>query len=332
MKLLLKMTAGKVFFKLFILSFLCRLISFAQEEIPVEIKRGHIYSQWTINESVKANVMLESGFSKIVFNEDFIKNNLGELNVTLIEASETARISFWGENRSYKVSYYVKDSLLINGRKQLVEAVVVNFSSTSHRHKDIIFPIADLNTRVELDIVNKYMKSIGRDTEVTDEFYRYPMKYDRFTKGLYFTTSLKVYDEFGNENKLTGDFLFDLGNPNAFFLNKNVPEVSQFILKTSDIHLKDTSMIQTTATKDREITVLMPERIQFANIDMQDHYIPSMKFASSANSDRYSGCIGNRFFENFVVIFDFENQTMHLKPTSEKVKFITPPNEKDTDN
>lgn len=312
--------------KTFLLTFLlfsCAWnISTAQEtKLPLEMKSGHLHSQWIINDTIETKVFLETGFPKIVISETFAKKHLQSL-IKMVEAPENTYIALWNnDNQKYKVSYLINDSLIINGKKIKIDALVTDFSTQkSWVSCDIIFPLFDLSGQTELNIKEKYMKVNYKNEYAPTDFIVYDVQTDSRTKGLYITTTLRIYDTSGEKEELTGNFLLDLGAGNAFFLNKNQSKVSTFVTQSDRMHLKDTTQFK--PNPKTELSIIMPNRIEFDNIEIKGHFIAAMKIFASNQSNSYIGMIGNPFFANFIVIFDFDNNKLYLKPNSDKVKIV----------
>lgn len=297
-------------------------ISFAQEmKFPLERKNGKLLSQWTINNTIEAEVFLETGFPKIVISENFAKKHLYHL-VKMTEAPVNTYIALWDSpNQRYKVSYQINDTLIVNGEKLKIDALVTDFAARkSWENCDIIFPLFDLSSKIELNIKENYMK-INHESEFPSTgIIVYEAKRDNRTKGLYITTTLKIFDTYNKSEELSGNFLFDLGAGNTFFLNKNLSEVSTFVAQSDRMQLKDTTRFQ--PNHKAELSIIIPDRIIFDKIEIKETFIAAMKLFASNSSNKYVGVIGTSFFTHFIVIFDFDNNKLYLKPNSDNVKIF----------
>ena len=296
----------KTFFLILIFLVSAWSISIAQEmKLPLERKNGKLHSQWTINNTIEAEVFLETGFPKIVISENFAKKHLNNL-VKMTEAPVNAYITLWDTpDQRYKVSYSINDTLLINGKKIKIDALVTDFAARkSWENYDIIFPLFDLGSKIELNIKEKYMRINHESEFLSKEIIVYEAKRDNRTKGLYITTTLKIYDTSNETEELSGDFLFDLGAGNAFFLNKNLPEVSTFVAQSDRMQLKDTTRFQ--PNKQAELSIIIPDRIIFDKIEIKETFIAAMKMFASNSSNQYVGMIGTSFFAHFIATFDFD--------------------------
>ena len=293
----------------------------AQEvKLPLEIKSGHLNSVWKINDSIDAKVFLETGFPKIIVNESFALKNLQSV-VQMEKASEDTYIALWGGKNKFKVSYVIKDSLLINGKKEEFDAFVVDLSKIrAWKDFDVIYPLRDLSGAVEINIKDNYIVLDKDVKELTSDFIEFDAKADNKTKGLYITTSLQVYDTLNTKEELRGNFLFDLGAANAVFVNRNLPEVEEFVSKSDRVVLKDTTKF--TPNKRTKLAILMPDKIQLANVVLRKNFIVAMKMYKSKTSSQYVGMIGNKFFVNFIVVFDFNKNKVYMKPNSDIVEIL----------
>lgn len=299
----------------------CITLGVSSQIIPVEKKGGHLISTWTLNEDIKARVFLETGFPIIVFDESFIKKNLKELGIKLQVPDSPQRVGMWGENETYKVSYIIKDSILINGRRIAIDAVVIDAKEVkSWKNRDIIFPLRDLNCRVELNINKGYIRLMDDLEKIPEGYVSYAANSDPATKALYMNTIMKVFDADGKSEELQGNFQLDLGAANAVYVNKNLKESSDFMARCSRMIMKDTSRIQ--GPKEMDLSIIMVDKIHINNIELNGEYVVAMRYAKTKNSDKYSGNIGNRFFLHFNVIFDFDKEIIFLEPTSNKVKIL----------
>lgn len=284
-------------------------------KIPIEKRKGHLYSQWKLNNSIDANIFLESGFPIIVLSEQFASKYSNELSLKLI-ATDDEYVSLWNSDNKYKVLYHINDTLIINGVIQILDAIVVDFSEIeAWNDYDIIYPISDLKGKIEINIKEEYMRLLDTLNDIND-FNVYEVKKDKNTKGLYMKTTLIIYDTLMIKETLTGKFLLDLGAGNAIILNKNLKTVEKFVEKSDRMILKDTTRI---ATKGKNnLSIIIPHKIELSNIIIESSFIAAMKYNSTRSANKYVGIIGNSFFENFTAIFDFDNNKLYLKPNSEK--------------
>ncbi len=290
------------------------------QKIPIGKKGGHLISIWTLNKDIKARVFLETGFPKIVFSESFVKNNSKTLGIELKTPEKDLHVGLWGTKDKYKVTYIIKDSIIVNGIQMEIDAVVIDTKNIkSWKERDIVFPLRDLNRRVEINIDKNYMQIMDDSETIPDEYIAYTANSDPATKALYFNTTLKVFDKNGKAEELSGNFQLDLGAANAIYVNKNLKQSADFVARCSRMTMKDMSNVS--GPKEMNLSIITPNKLQIGNIELKGYYIVAMKYAQSKNSDKYSGNVGNAFFSNFSVIFDFNNEKIYFKPISKKVKF-----------
>ena len=310
----------KLFFSIL---FVCLYnVLIAQEtKLPLEMKGSHLFSQWKLDDTIDVKVFLETGFPRIVFSEKFAKEYL-QGTTNMVEAPEDTFITLWNnDNQKIKVTYFINDSLIINGEKLKIDALVADVKNQkSWASRDMVFPLRDLKGKVELNIDEKYMKILDYTELLSTDFFEYDVMSDSRTRGLYMTTTMQIFDAFGEKEELKGNFLLDLGAAGAFFLNKNLSEVVEFVSLSDRMMLKDTTLFK--QNPKTELSIIMPERIQVNNIEITGNFIAAMKIFASNASNNYVGIIGNSFFANFVIVFDFENNKFYIKPNSDRVKVI----------
>jgi len=279
-----------------------------------------LYSEWKLNNNITAKVFLESGFPIIVMSEKFIANYAKDLGLNIEIPPEDEFVSVWGNSGKTKVKYHINDTLVINGKSQVLDAVVIDFSEIkAWKDYDIVFPISDLTGIVEINIKEKKMR-ILEALNVTKEFNVYDMNFDQNTKGLYLNMELNIYDTLGVKETLKGNFLFDLGTGNAFVLNKNSKKVREFVTISDRMILKDSTRIETKGIN--ELSVIIPDKIGIENIVIKELFVVAMKYNSTLSSDKYIGTVGNSFFKEFITIFDYDNNKLYLKSNSENVSFV----------
>lgn len=223
-----------------------------------------------------------------------------------------------GKTNETKVSYLIRDTLQFNGRNIFVDALVANVSNVkSWKSKDIVFPLRDLPGIIEINISGKYMIVDRSPKKLLENHEVFEVKFDKNVKGLFLTNTLIVHDSLGTEEKLTGNFLLDLGAPNALFVNRDLEEVEDFVSRSDRMLLKDTTKFK--PNPHTKLGIIMPDQFYIGNISCKGEFIVAMKMFGG-NSEKYTGIIGNRFFSHFIVTFDFENNKICMKPNSDKVE------------
>lgn len=295
-------------------------LSAQENRILIEKKGGHLYSTWVLNDNIRANVFIESGYPKIIFSKSFIEQHLDALNVRLEQPADSIYVSFWSDGKRYKVLHTINGTMKINGIGLTIDALVVDTDEIpSWGDRDILFPISDLQKRVELNIGKGYMRILDDSEIISEEYVAFDVSKDHFTKALYLTTTLKAFDADGKWEEVSGNFQLDLGAGNAFMLNKNQPEVQAFIQAVDRMLLKDTTQIK--GPKGMDISVVMSDKVRLSNVEIDKGFIVGLKYRGK-NSNLYTGSIGPSFFQHFTIIFDFESSKFYLKPTSDKVTII----------
>ncbi len=297
----------------------CHYKMIAQEvKLSLEFKSGHLFSEWLLNDTIPTRVMLETGFPKVVINEKFVNKYL-KGKVKMEKAPENTQIALWGRKGSNKVSYFIKDTLVINGKEIMIDALVSDFSSNkSWKNRDIVFPLRDLPGITEVNIKDQYM-IIDRSLKYSSDYLEFNVEYDEGTKGLYLETSLNIFDSLQTKEILKGRFLLDLGAPNAIFLNRTNSKVENFVNQSDRMILKDTTRFKPNPRMN--LSIIMPNKINIDKISLKGEYIVALNLFGK-QSEKYIGIIGNHFFKNFTIIFDYERNKICLKPTTDNVFFL----------
>lgn len=308
----------KTIFVILLILFCIGKTGMAQNKIPLTLQGSHLASTWTINDTINAQVFLESGFPKMVIHEKFAKEHFAHSAIHTTQAPEKAFVSLWSATEKYKILYFIEDTLTINGKKTAVHALVVDFTPIkAWRDYDIIFPVHDLNGCIEINITDGYMKVPEPLNNTPTGFFSYPAHHDEHTNGLYIQATLHATDTMGRTETLSGNFLMDLGAGNTFILNRNSPAVETFIAQADRMLLKDTTRFNAKGKKD--LAIIIPHKITLENIELKKQIIPALRFSTAKLPHDFAGCIGNAFFKNFVVIFDFTRSIIYLKPQSDNV-------------
>lgn len=290
------------------------LICFSNQLISQEIKlpisniAGHNISEWIIGDDIKARVMLESAYPIIVINEDFALKHLSDL-VELKPASKGLKLGTWQNNKTVPVSYVIKDSIKINGQNVFIEAMVADYSNNKiWKSRDIMFPIADLPGKTLLNINDGFM-IMNFDGDLSD-FTAIETHYSEKVKGLDFQGNLKITDSLGTSEILHGKFIFDLGSPNALFINRKIDEVEEFIVRSDRFLIKDTSRFP--QNPHLNMAVIAPKEYTINSLTVSESYVIARNLYGG-KSKGYTGIIGNGFFKKFIVVFDFKSNTIYFK-------------------
>jgi hypothetical protein len=117
-------------------------------------KTNHIRTIFLVNDSIKANVLLETGIQNPFLDDSFME----KLNIHLKPSPKTASKYLL---KVVKDSYVSNDSVKING------TYFRGLTSQDTKHMgdsiDIVFPLIDLGDIVELNIGKGYMKKLNRN-------------------------------------------------------------------------------------------------------------------------------------------------------------------------
>ena len=291
----------------------------AQIKFPLEVKSGHLISTWQVAGSSNTRVFLELGFPTLVIDKHFADQHLAG-QVTFKEPNQQNSIVLWAEQKQHQIISLINDSIHVNGKKIFLNAVVADLSLIPEwKEYDMIFPIKELGQVIKINLQNLSLE-VGGDITLDASSCVWKMQPDSDTKGLFMYGKLEIFDSCGMAEKLSRNFLLDLGAANAFYLNSNHPEVEQFLERSKRMKLDESSYKTSSSLKN--INVLVPEIVHFQNVEIFENHIVSIKLYNSGRTENYFGIIGIRFLENFETTIDFSGNILILKPITSVARII----------
>jgi hypothetical protein len=291
---------------------LFQLIAYSNEvKLPLNFKKGHLYSEWKINDSIPTKIMLETGFPKIVISKSYafkhFKNKLEELE-------SPRKIKLWGQNKTMEVNHIIKDSISIEGNIIYINALIADMTdSKAWKQIDMVFPIRYLPGITEINIQNNELIINKHRKNKQTDFLECKAYYDPNLKGLYIKSTLSLYDKENNKEELRGKFLIDLGAPNHLFLNRDNEQSENFVQKVEKFKLKDTTKFK--PNHKTKLAILIPDYFKIDKFTCRKAFIVAMRMFGKS-SKKYNGIIGNKFLSNFIVQFDFKRNRIYMKVLS----------------
>lgn len=284
---------------------------FSYWSAKITMAKGHLYSDWIFN-GVKGNVFLESAFPKVVFDESFIKKNNSSLKFDLKPAPDNMKIAFWGAKKTHKVSYIFSDSVVINGNKLWIDALVVDLAKVDNQKRDIIFPIDLLNCGAEINIKKKYIKLFDPETYNTNNMTAYDISIDTSRRRRLYLIEGEIYACSKKDTAtLKGNFLLDLGAGNTISVNKNNDLTSSFLKQAYKTQSTTPHVVD--AGNLTNVTVIMPDYLYFDKFLLPIHTFISAMTLQTYGNDSFNAILGNHFFEHFIIAFDFVNNKFYLR-------------------
>ncbi len=272
---------------------------------PFKIKNGHLYVDGFLNEEVQINVLLTSNAELALLDERFVNKNREKLGMTLMAPKQRLSTSLATDYMVREVKYLVKDTLSFGGKNIAINGWVTDLSDQSY---DMILPIHSFLDPVEINFPQRRLW-VGRpQNDYLSQFYGYDLRWDSTYRTPYISTVLTVHGK-GGAYELVGDFAFHLLNANALTLNRQRPEVEEFLAKASKI------VTNLPEEPHRNLVQIGSRRFMIAGITDYSNYLIAMKLDPDENL--FSGILGVMFLQNFTVIFDRDK--IYFKPSNSRV-------------
>lgn len=284
--------------------------SYSSIAIPVEIKNGHIVSEYQFSDRLSGTIALESGFPKIVIDARFASELL-EKNKQLKKEDSDASIFTWGDEEPLSVDYILAGGFEIFGKTIDTDILVVDLEDHySWKNYDVIFPIKYFDSQVGFNLKDNLM-TVGNDLIKDENDYQIlDVFQDENVNGLAIESTFYVSDSTGYTESISGNFLFDLGGANALYLNLNQSNVKEFVQNFQSIVL-DPSKYASNSSIDMK--VLAPDKIRIEGFEVQNDYIVAIAIKKYGNADKYTGMIGIDFLKRYEFIFDFHRGRVYMK-------------------
>lgn len=252
--------------------------------------------------------MLESGIPYLVLDSAYVFAHQKELNLNLEVRTVTMNLS----GKRIKCRYLKRDSIYINNLLYVGKILVGNLRS---KNKDLLLPlqkltnVLDNDTRIyELDMQQGYLIALSHKSLNLKrrEYQNLPMTNDAYKKMYAIKQKYTLSLSSGKEYSIKGDFLLDLGNAAFLFFLTQHPAFQKFI-------------------KETPVKVVQPKNRAGKPLPLKAFYAPKSKIGESLFKGhtvgitsclpRFStvGILGLKYFQQFNVIFDFDNKRLYLK-------------------
>jgi hypothetical protein len=165
------------------------------------------------------------------------------------------------------------------------------------------------------DILHRYTIKIDFNKRVlslfdSEEFVTYPEGDDVGIEVNSLVSSVPLTITFPGGKKIDGEFMIDLGAPINVLINSPVAEINGLF---TTLEMRKEREFRTQADVQTAVAALAESvRIgKFECADM-DIYISTSEKGLFAVT-KYAGIVGNKFFQNFNVIFDYKRKRLHIE-------------------
>lgn len=250
--------------------------------IPFELKSGYLVFSVPIEPSGSLSLLFDTGCQTTTIGQDVLDIGSRGQAITLLLGTRELIID----------DYHVRPSAALSkALDQKIDGVIGN---------DILH-----NFTVQIDFKNKMLSLFN-----SEEFVTYPNGDVVAIEVNSLVSSVPLTIIFPEGQQVDGDFMIDTGAPVNVVINSPVAE--KYGLHTNlelsrEREFKTLADVQTAAA-----AIAGSVRIgSFECADMEI-FVSTSKRGLFAGS-RYAGIVGNKFFQNFDVIFDYKRKTLHIK-------------------
>ena len=285
-----------------------------EDAYPFQFDGRHIIIQAKMNDSVEISLLLDTGAPEPIFDSSFIAENKDRLGLK----TKPYRGTIESPSGLFKITQKIIGSINLNAfseNKEFHGALMIADMIKSNLGADAIFPayLFFENKIVLIDLKNQYFRILSQDTlnDLKSHFVSFPLNGNQYT---FFTVSSKIFMDKPAERpvNLDGELEIDIGAPGLLYLFKSHRSVASVFpsnikthkIKTLVFNMKDTvyseaivadqlRLSDTWSFRNAKITLLN----QFVNFD------PTQ-----------IGLLGNDFLRKFIVIIDYRNKKLYLRP------------------
>lgn len=188
----------------------------AQTSFSLVKDNGHYFTEATVNENENTRIFIETGSDGMLLNEATYDRILSSLNLEELDIDENASFDF--DSNSHKIIRLLKGRISVGGLSYYGKIFVVDSYSDNvlipfNLLKNETDPTASL---IRFDFKKNRLDYIRRDDVDLKKVRTYtivssdPMPV--------FESTLRLSDADGHNAKISGKFVFDLGNASSVFL------------------------------------------------------------------------------------------------------------------
>jgi hypothetical protein len=288
-----------------------------KDAYPFKFDGRHIIVQAKMNDSVAISLLLDTGVQEPDFDSSFIAENKDRLGI------KTKPFHGFGVSPSglLKFTQKITGTIKLNAfceNKEFQGALMIADSIRSSLGADAIFPAYLLfeDKIVLIDLKNQYLRILSQDSlnDLKRHFVSFPLNGNQYS---FFTVSSKIcIDKLaGHTVNLEGEMEIDIGAPGFLYLFKCQKAVSAILppdikthkIKSLAFNNKDTSFSEAIVADQLRLSDTWSFRN--AKITLIDQFI---------NLDPAQiGLLGNSFLRKFIVILDYRNKQLYLRPGPE---------------
>ena len=280
--------------------------------IPITIsEKGHILMEIKVN-NVPAKVLLETAMQGMLFDSTFVFSNIDSLKFSLVK-DNYALPTVHG---AIPLNYRIKSKFTVtcgNEKKEEWGAIhVCDLKKHLGAKLDMMTPVFHFlkDNILLLDIKNGYVNvNILQDSLSmhTQEYFMYKLV-GKQAEYFNIIDTLSFYID-GEVLKTGGNLIIDLGNPFSISLVENyLPKT--FIDGIKNLNITD---IESVDNERRTKKTFYTDSISFTNLKVTS-YNEEIFIYKLSRAREQLGTLGIDFLKDYIVIFDFKDKKMYLKP------------------
>jgi hypothetical protein len=251
-------------------------------ELPFELKSGYLVFSVPIEPSGSLSLLFDTGCQTTTIGKDVLVNANREQAITLLLGTRKLKIE----------DYHIKPrKVLSKTLGQKIDGVIGN--DFLHRYT------------VKIDFNNRMLSLFD-----SEEFVTYPEGDDVGIEVNSLVSSVPLTITFQSGKQVEGEFMIDTGAPINVLINYPVAEKNG--LYTS-LEMRKGREFRTQEDVQTAAAVQV-ESVRIGNFECAgvEIYISTSKRGLFAVS-KYEGIVGNKFFQNFNVIFDYKRKKLHIE-------------------
>ncbi len=305
--------------------------------IPFEIENNRVIVKVLINDSIPCNLLFDNGWGenegKLSLSSSFVKNNIGKVSLVSNDKMKVEiRLPEVGMNVYSDLS---NDTLILSKgtlKEKIIGFEIYNDSLLlSDPNYDGIINLMDLQTVkeniLEINFDKRYLNIINRDEFKSNKYYqKTTLKTLGNNSSLVINIPLNLLGCKNDTIDLSGDYLFDTGNPNAIIIK---PRRKKFKTFLNYFKLRCSFNRHDYYFMSKKSNLFYVYKFNNYSIFNKEAFIGRNVLIYSTNffpSDRYlyDGILPINVIRNFNYFFDLQNNLLYTKSIFKKAKNIEP--------
>lgn len=247
-----------------------------------EIKSGYLVFSIPIEPSGSLSFLFDTGCQTMNVTEKALARIKGKQGITLLLGTQKLKIDNYRINQSTALSEVFDKK---------IDGVIGN---------DILHRYA-----VKIDYKNRVLSLFD-----SEEFVTYPNSDEVAIDVNSLVSSVPLKITFPGGQQVEGEFMIDTGAPINLLINTPAAEQNglyTILEKKKERKFKTLADVQTAVTA-------MAESVKIGKFECEDMeiYISTSK-KGLFTATKYAGIVGNKFFQNFNVIFDYKKKRLYIE-------------------